>query len=300
VTIANMASLLIFAFILIGISEGFLFEPSGDERVANLQLHTRANGVDSSGNYLGVTIAYDDAQALRDSNFNPALPTKFFIHGWFAGREDDYMAENTNALLIKDSMNVFTVDWSSGSFNIDYTKSRELTKVVAREVADYIKFLAANTGLDMNTVHVIGHSLGGQTAGYIGMQLQNPKIGRISGLDPAELGFDLEDKDDVLDPTDADFVDVIHTSWISEQPKGHVDFYPNNGETGHLMAIYYFNESINSKCKHTAYKCSDWDAFINKRCTDNGTNLMGFYASPNAAQGKLYIQVADNKPYCPI
>jgi pancreatic triacylglycerol lipase len=57
------------------------------------------------------------------------------------------------------------------------------------------------------------------------------------GLDPAEPHFSKTDPVVRLDPTDADFVDVIHTDagpFINGglgilQPVGHVDFYPNGG-----------------------------------------------------------------------
>jgi hypothetical protein len=59
----------------------------------------------------------------------------------------------------------------------------------------------------------------------------------LSGLDPAEPHFSKTDPIVRLDPTDADFVDVIHTDagpFLSGglgifQPVGHVDFYPNGG-----------------------------------------------------------------------
>lgn len=43
----------------------------------------------------------------------------------------------------------------------------------------------------------------------------------------------MESYDDVLDPTDAEFVDVIHTNAKHIgviNPSGHVDFYPNGGK----------------------------------------------------------------------
>ena len=77
-------------------------------------------------------------------------------------------------------------------------------------------------------------------------------LGRISGLDPAELLFQGMPGFVRLDPTDANFVDVIHTvrlcmyilndgdkkdaesilmgGYGMVQPVGHVDFYPNGGE----------------------------------------------------------------------
>lgn len=62
-------------------------------------------------------------------------------------------------------------------------------------------------------------------------------ITNLSGLDPAEPHFSKTDPIVRLDPTDADFVDVIHTDagpFLSGglgifEPIGHVDFYPNGG-----------------------------------------------------------------------
>lgn len=59
----------------------------------------------------------------------------------------------------------------------------------------------------------------------------------FEGLDPAsplfETVFGIVDPEYRLDPTDAQFVDVIHTSGPAFgflAPLGHADFYPNNGK----------------------------------------------------------------------
>lgn len=86
---------------------------------------------------------------------------------------------------------------------------------------------------------MIGHSLGAHTAGYAGERI--PGIGRITGLDPAEPYFQGMGPSIRLDPSDAQFVDVIHTDgrsfFLLEMPGygmsqscGHIDFYPNNGK----------------------------------------------------------------------
>lgn len=62
------------------------------------------------------------------------------------------------------------------------------------------------------------------------------KIGRITALDPAGPAWSHEDMDphkERLCPSDADFVDVIHTDIYYSgftAPIGHVDFYPNEGK----------------------------------------------------------------------
>lgn len=67
-----------------------------------------------------------------------------------------------------------------------------------------------NYGLDPNDVHLIGHSLGAHTAGYAGEKMGG-KVGRITGLDPAEPYFQGMPSHVRLDYTDAKLVDVIHT-----------------------------------------------------------------------------------------
>lgn len=60
---------------------------------------------------------------------------------------------------------------------------------------------------------------------------------QFKGLDPASPLFEtfsgIVDPEFRLDPTDAQFVDVIHTSGPAFgflAPLGHADFYPNNGK----------------------------------------------------------------------
>ena len=75
-------------------------------------------------------------------------------------------------------------------------------------------------------VHCIGHSLGGQACGLSGKQLiaeggDKLKYDRISGMDPAgplfcedlpyPFDYDYIDPHARIGPSDANFVDIIHT-----------------------------------------------------------------------------------------
>jgi predicted alpha/beta hydrolase len=52
----------------------------------------------------------------------------------------------------------------------------------------------AQTGARLADFHIIGHSLGGQTAGFAGQSITTGKVGRITGLycsvDEASVGLD--------------------------------------------------------------------------------------------------------------
>lgn len=67
---------------------------------------------------------------------------------------------------------------------------------------------------------------------YAAVKVRPFKLRRISGLDPAMPLFITAGVEDKLDPSDAHFVDVIHTNALVQgkiERCGHVDFYMNGG-----------------------------------------------------------------------
>jgi len=84
-------------------------------------------------------------------------------------------------------------------------------------------------------MHIIAHSLGAHVASYAGMRL-NGSLARITGLAPAGPFFDHMPNSVKLDPSDAKFVDAIHSDRRellfglgTVETTGHVAFYPNGG-----------------------------------------------------------------------
>lgn len=75
-----------------------------------------------------------------------------------------------------------------------------------------------------------------EVAGVAGLHLYanyNKRIGRITGLDPAGLGFPMSKPEKRLDMSDAGFVDVYFTNkFIAgdfENDVGHVNVFVNGG-----------------------------------------------------------------------
>ena len=58
------------------------------------------------------------------------------------------------------------VDWETGAGRVNYALSASNTRVVG-----YCSGYLANYTQDVADVHCIGHSLGGQTCGYMGHSL---------------------------------------------------------------------------------------------------------------------------------
>lgn len=186
----------------------------------------------------GQLLSADDDDSIKKSNFNHTFPTKFIIHGFIDTPLSNWVSEMRDELITRGNMNVIVVDWAGGSLPL-YTQATANTRLVGLEIAHLIEKLRDDYEVRPEDVHLIGHSLGAHTAGYVGDRI--PKIGRITGLDPAEPYFQGMGNAVRLDQSDALFVDVIHTDGRSfllleipgygmSQACGHLDFYPNNGK----------------------------------------------------------------------
>ncbi|XP_025832877.1 endothelial lipase-like isoform X2 [Agrilus planipennis] len=195
----------------------------------------------------------------NDTNINVDLTqeTKFIIHGWTEYGTKPWLMNMAKAYYETDhKYNVILVDWSAYG-NSTYFRSICYVSHVGRAIANYI----VNVGFDLNKVHIIAHSLGGQVAGYVGQSIyfaQGTKVRRITGLDAAGPLFcypKLLNDDLRLSPDDANFVDAIHTNDGENgcsNDYGNVDFRPNCGsfQTG---CNNYTAEGARSPGKYLPY-----------------------------------------------
>ncbi|MGH0185206.1 UNVERIFIED_CONTAM: hypothetical protein FKN15_016772 [Acipenser sinensis] len=177
-----------------------------------------------------------EPSTIAISKFHPEKNTVMLIHGFLDNSKSDWVTDTCQLLVQVDDVNCIVVDWKKGGM-ITFTQSAHNVRVVGAEISYFLSVLEQDFKYFSSKVHLVGHSLGSHIAGEAGKRI--PGIARITGLDPAEPYFQNTPAEVRLDPTDARFVDVIHTDASCLIPSvglgmmqaaGHLDFYPNGGE----------------------------------------------------------------------
>uniref|UniRef100_A0A6Q2ZBN5 Phospholipase A1 member A n=1 Tax=Esox lucius TaxID=8010 RepID=A0A6Q2ZBN5_ESOLU len=218
----------------------------------------------------------------RNTDFNSSLPTKIIVHGYRAlGSKPSWVRELARALLQAQDANVVVVDWVYGAPS-PHNLVVENYKEVAIQISVLINRLQ-NHGCKLESFHFIGVSLGAHVSGFVGTLFKG-QIGRITGLDPAGPMFKGADTYDRLDPSDALFVEAIHTDsdyFGISIPVGHVDFFLNGGmdQPGcarlygyvicdHMRALHVYISALNGTCPLTGISCSSYEDFLEGHCLD--------------------------------
>ncbi|VVD02546.1 unnamed protein product [Leptidea sinapis] len=147
------------------------------------------------------------------------------------------------------------------------------------------------------------------------------KVARITGLDPALPLFNKVSLDQRLDPSDAHFVDVIHTDagiFGFNQLVGHVDFFPNGGASpqpgcelevvipqqqllnkffcSHWRSYMFFSESVLRPEAFIANQCHSWKDFTRGHCAGAAKAHMG-YGVEKTARGTYFLLTHRQSPF---
>jgi Lipase len=132
---------------------------------------------------------------------------------------------------------VIVADWGKLVRLPCYPTAAFNTKQAGECTATFLMGLKANhPQVDLKDIHAIGFSLGAHVVSFtsnILKKVMKAKFRRITGLDPAMPFFATVRAKWKLDPSDADFVDVIHTNagiFGKIESCGHVDFFVNGGQ----------------------------------------------------------------------
>ncbi|XP_031789464.1 pancreatic lipase-related protein 2 isoform X2 [Nasonia vitripennis] len=184
-------------------------------------------------------LVIDRISTIRDSPLRRNENLYFIIHGYLDNGNKTWVLRMMNELLLRENCNVVVINWIGGA-GPPYTQAVANTRLVGAMTGRLASQLIQKGKMQASRLHCIGHSLGAHTCGYVGHNLRvqyGYKLGRITGLDPAEPHFSNTSPLVRLDPSDADFVTAIHTDcspFISgglgiSQPVAHIDFFPNGG-----------------------------------------------------------------------
>uniref|UniRef100_A0A667GS25 Triacylglycerol lipase n=1 Tax=Lynx canadensis TaxID=61383 RepID=A0A667GS25_LYNCA len=245
------------------------------------------------------TLLPSDPSTIEASNFQTNRKTRFIIHGFIDKGEENWLLEMCKNMFAVEEVNCICVDWKKGS-QTTYTQAANNVRVVGAQVAQMISVLSTNYSYSPSQVHLIGHSLGAHAAGEAGSR--TPGLGRITGLDPVEASFQGTPEEVRLDPSDADFVDVIHTDAAPLIPfLGTRDFVACN----HLRSYKYYSESILNPDGFASYPCASYKAFESNKCfpcPDEGCPQMGHYADKFAGRTsgepqKFFLNTGDSSNF---
>ncbi|XP_069492530.1 lipase member I [Ambystoma mexicanum] len=255
----------------------------------------------------------------------------FIIHGYRpTGSPPVWIDDIVADLLSLEDMNVILVDWNRGATTVFYHIAAAKTK----KVADILKTLIdglLKDGATPESMYLIGVSLGAHIAGFVG-QMYNGTLGRITGLDPAGPLYSGKPLDERLDPTDALFVDVIHTDVDGlgyRENLGHIDFYPNGGadqpgcpqtllsgsqyfKCDHQRSVFLYISTLKESCDITAYPCDSYKDYRNGKCANcdafqpmtcptlgyKADRWKDYFVLKNPPVTKAFFDTAKKEPFC--
>ncbi|XP_029434871.1 lipase member I [Rhinatrema bivittatum] len=307
-------------------------------RFTDLNLHNSIVGTDLKVQLLLYTRENQDCaedlsqeSASNSSHLRVSRKTVFVVHGYRpTGSPPVWLEGIVQRLLTLQDMNVVLVDWNRGATTLIYHHAAKNTKKVADILKKHIDKML-NEGASLDDIYMIGVSLGAHISGFVG-HMYNGRLGRITGLDPAGPLFKGKPPEDRLDPSDAQFVDVIHSDTDAlgyREELGHIDFYPNGGndqpgcpqtifsgsqyfKCDHQRSVFLYVSSLQETCNIVTYPCDSYKDYRNGKCANCKAFLpltcpvLGYYADKwkdylvpkNPPVTKAFFDTATKEPFC--
>ncbi|XP_014092828.2 pancreatic lipase-related protein 2 isoform X1 [Bactrocera oleae] len=253
---------------------------------------------------------------------DPRRKLALFLHGWNDEGSKEWVQDMLKTWTHFDpNYSVCVVDWGHLS-QVDYKTASMSIFDVGLTVAGIIMSMEnlRPEYFTRRNVTLAGYSLGAHAAGYAGAML-NGELEQIIGLDPAGPLFTLPavvSPDFRLDPTDAQYVQVLHTSagtLGAGLKMGHADFYPNGGKApqrhcnvlvtdvqnnavacSHSSSAVFFKQSMNPAFPFVGNHCSSYDNFVHGLCRQGHRGRFGIH-SQRRSYGNFYFVTEPQPPY---
>ncbi|XP_037707383.1 phospholipase A1 VesT1.02-like [Drosophila subpulchrella] len=252
-----------------------------------------------------------DASSIEDSHFDKNHGTRFVIHGWKGRYTDSMNVKITKAWLSKGYYNVIVVNWDR-SQSVDYVSSVRAVPGAGTKVGEMIEYLYQHHDMSLESLEVIGHSLGAHVAGYAGKHVGDKRVHTIVGLDPAMPLFSYDKPDKRLSTEDAFYVESIQTNGGEKgflKPIGKGTFYPNGGRKqpgcgtdiggtcSHERSVTYYVEAV-TEDNFGTIKCNDYqDALANECGRSHSGVRMGAVTNAYMVDGDYYVPVNSQTPF---
>jgi hypothetical protein len=172
-------------------------------------------------------------------------------------------------------------------------------------------------------MNLLGFGLGAQIMARTSRRVQeissrNHVIGRLTGLDPIQLGLISGNRIGRLNSGDAQWVESIHTEGNQlgdNESNGHLSFFVNGGETqpreicdftlagnraecSHLFALSVWAESVRATvAAFPSRGCDSWTNFLANQCNTNPIAHMGRSNSATTFRGGFFLRTNNSPPW---
>ncbi|CAH2263586.1 jg10904 [Pararge aegeria aegeria] len=249
-----------------------------------------------------------NASSIFSSNFNSNSTTVVSVHGWMGNLNAANNIVIRNAFLEQEDFNLIVMVWEELAAQ-SYPSAVAGIPAVGRGLGQFINFLSSSTGVTLESIHLIGFSLGAHVVGNAGKQL-NGRVGRITGLDPAGPLWDWNANR--LHSSDAVYVEGIHTDASPNgvgigflATVGDVDFYPNGGlaQPGCSTSACHHNRAWEMFAATVTYnhligrRCSDTTQLITDSCNGVLLSMGNANLTKQATPGMYRVNTAKQYPF---
>ncbi|KAG5667994.1 hypothetical protein PVAND_015951 [Polypedilum vanderplanki] len=170
-------------------------------------------------------------------------------------------------------------------------------------------------------LNLVGFGLGAQLIARVSRRIQERSnrrfiVGRLTGLEPIQLGMISGNNIGRLGPSDAAFVESIHTEGNQlgdHGSRGHIWFMVNGGQTqpmcdqtlpgnraecSHIFVLNIWAESVRAISPvFPALACNAWAQFLSGVCNTNPIAHMGRSHPNTALRGSYFLQTNMQPPW---
>lgn len=122
-----------------------------------------------------------DPQAVNSANYAKGRPFIVLIHGYTGHKDYSPNSHIRPALFQNDEFNVISIDYGPLAPEPCYIHAVNNLPVVAKCTAQLLDYMMEQKIFTLDDLHIIGFSLGGQTAGMISNYIKTGKLKHITG-----------------------------------------------------------------------------------------------------------------------